>query len=84
MGWDSRLSRLQVAEILPWRELYRQEMNCQIVHDSLHGREGWTLPYSSNGWRGGGIWVDRGGRPVDGHADDLRVFVAERLSLAVL
>ena len=24
---------------------YRQEMNCQIVHDSLHTREGWTQPY---------------------------------------
>ena len=36
---------VEVREILPWRELYRQEMNCQIIHDSLHGREGWTLPY---------------------------------------
>jgi len=36
---------VQVADILPWRELYRQEMNCQIVHDSLHAREGWTEPY---------------------------------------
>src|SRR6267143_1721475 len=34
-----------VADILPWRDLYRQEMNCQIVHDSLHSREGWTQPY---------------------------------------
>ena len=34
-----------VQEILPWRDLYRQEMNCQIVHDSLHSREGWTQPY---------------------------------------
>jgi len=24
------------------RELYRREMNCQIVHDSWHGRKGWT------------------------------------------
>ncbi len=36
---------VEVKEILPWRELYRQEMNCQIVHDSLHAREGWTRPY---------------------------------------
>jgi len=36
---------VEVKEILPWRELYRQEMNCQIVHDSLHVREGWTVPY---------------------------------------
>jgi len=37
---------IAVDEILPWRELYRQEMNCQIIHDSLHRRDGWTLPYS--------------------------------------
>ncbi len=37
--------RVEVVGILPLRELYRQEMNCQITHDSLHGREGWTLPY---------------------------------------
>ncbi len=34
-----------VQEILPWRDLYRQEMNCQIIHDSLHSRKGWTEPY---------------------------------------
>jgi hypothetical protein len=36
---------VEVREILPWREVYRQEMKRQIIHDSLHGREGWTLPY---------------------------------------
>lgn len=34
-----------VSEILSWRDLYRKEMNCQIVHDSLHAREGWTRPW---------------------------------------
>jgi len=34
-----------VEDILPWRDLYRQEMNCQVVHDSLHSRKGWTCPY---------------------------------------
>ena len=34
-----------VDEILPWRDLYRQEMNCQIIHDSLHSRKGWTESY---------------------------------------
>jgi GNAT superfamily N-acetyltransferase len=29
---------------LSLRELYRQEMNCQIIHDSWHGR-GWTDSY---------------------------------------
>jgi RimJ/RimL family protein N-acetyltransferase len=33
------------SEIALWRDMYRQEMNCQIVHDSMHAREGWTQPY---------------------------------------
>jgi GNAT superfamily N-acetyltransferase len=37
-----------VEEILPWRELYRAEMKCQIVHDSLHNRKGWTQSYQLN------------------------------------
>jgi GNAT superfamily N-acetyltransferase len=31
--------------ILPLRVRYRSEMNCQIVHDSLHRRAGWTATY---------------------------------------
>ena len=27
------------------REQYRHEMNCQIVHDSIHRRAGWTRTY---------------------------------------
>lgn len=34
-----------VRQILPWRDMYRLEMACQIVHDSLHFREEWTVPY---------------------------------------
>jgi GNAT superfamily N-acetyltransferase len=30
------------ADVLPFRVRYRQEMNCQIVHDSIHRRAGWT------------------------------------------
>jgi GNAT superfamily N-acetyltransferase len=33
---------ITVAEIAPLRELYRAEMNCQIMFDSLHTRPGWT------------------------------------------
>ena len=33
------------AETLPLRARYREEMNCQIVHDSIHRRPGWTLTY---------------------------------------
>lgn len=32
-------------EIKDWRESYRREMNCQIIHDSIHGRPGWTQEY---------------------------------------
>jgi GNAT superfamily N-acetyltransferase len=31
--------------ILPLRTRFRQEMNCQIVHDSIHTRRGWTSSY---------------------------------------
>ncbi len=34
--------------ILPLRTRHRREMNCQIVHDSLHTRTGWTLTYALN------------------------------------
>ncbi len=32
------VSPVALDEIMPLRELYRREMNCQIVHDSLPGR----------------------------------------------
>jgi GNAT superfamily N-acetyltransferase len=31
-----------VTDILPWRPLYQEEMSCQIIHDSIHTRAGWT------------------------------------------
>lgn len=31
--------------IRSWRERYRREMNCQIIHDSIHMRRGWTQEY---------------------------------------
>lgn len=40
---SSKLASAQ--DLLPLRTLFRQEMNCQIVHDSIHRREGWTLSY---------------------------------------
>ena len=36
---------VSVEEIASWRDLHRQEMKCQIVHDSLHRRPGWTESY---------------------------------------
>ncbi len=40
-----------VEDVAPWRDLYRHEMNCQIIHDSIHRRPGWSLEYvlSANG-----------------------------------
>jgi hypothetical protein len=32
------VSPVPLEDVLPLRELYRHEMNCQIVHDSLPGR----------------------------------------------
>jgi hypothetical protein len=32
------VSPAPLGEALPLRELYRQEMNCEIIHDSLPGR----------------------------------------------
>lgn len=30
---------------LPFRTRYRREMNCQLVHDSIHERAGWSQTY---------------------------------------
>src|SRR5262245_62399820 len=32
-------------DVLPWRDIYRLEMGCQIIHDSIHSRPGWTNEY---------------------------------------
>lgn len=40
MIFTSRPGTLE--QIAPMRELFRSEMNCQIIHDSLHARPGWT------------------------------------------
>ena len=31
-----------LEDIVLWRDMYRLEMACQIVHDSIHERPGWT------------------------------------------
>ena len=36
---------VEVKDVSAWRDLYREEMNCQIVHDNMHARPGWTQPY---------------------------------------
>jgi GNAT superfamily N-acetyltransferase len=32
--------------VLPLRTRYRQEMNCQLVKDSIHTRAGWSMTYA--------------------------------------
>ena len=34
-----------LGSIRRWRDMYRLEMSCQIIHDSIHDREGWTQEY---------------------------------------
>jgi GNAT superfamily N-acetyltransferase len=38
-------SATQLASIQQLRDIYRHEMHCQIMFDSLHARPGWTTPY---------------------------------------
>ena len=35
----------ELGDIAPLRENYREEMNCQIIHDSIHRRPNWTREY---------------------------------------
>jgi hypothetical protein len=52
-----------LEEIAFCRDLYRQEMNCQIIHDSIHARLGWTVEY---GLTAGGALVGYGSIAVAG------------------
>lgn len=36
----------ELESILALRDMYRLEMSCQIIHDSIHSRPGWTQEYS--------------------------------------
>jgi GNAT superfamily N-acetyltransferase len=38
-------SPTEFTRIRWWRDMYRLEMSCQIIHDSLHDRDGWTQEY---------------------------------------
>jgi GNAT superfamily N-acetyltransferase len=42
---DAQAKLSASEDVLPLRTRYREEMNCQIVHDSIHRRKGWTLTY---------------------------------------
>jgi GNAT superfamily N-acetyltransferase len=65
---QARATLTSAPEVLPLRERHREEMNCQIVHDSIHRRPGWTLTYllEANGATAGfgsvaiaGPWKDK-------------------------
>lgn len=76
---EFRVSAVQVASILPMRELYRQEMHCQIVHDSLHGRDGWTESFliETDGEKAGYGSIAMGG-PWSGTRTIFEFYVAEQ------
>lgn len=39
------VERVDLEAIRPWRDRYRQEMNCQIIHEAIHARPGWTTEF---------------------------------------
>ena len=39
------VNRVELREIQSMRDIYRHEMNCQIMFDSIHARPGWTREY---------------------------------------
>jgi GNAT superfamily N-acetyltransferase len=51
---DLSAKQTTFEQIGSWRDLYRHEMNCQIIYDSIHSRPGWTLEY----------FLSAGGAPV--------------------
>jgi GNAT superfamily N-acetyltransferase len=42
---DISVSAVTLDDIRLWRDMYQLEMSCQIVHDSIHIRRGWTQEY---------------------------------------
>jgi len=44
-GMELSSKAASLRDVFPWRDLYRLEMGCQIIHDSIHSRTGWTQEY---------------------------------------
>ena len=42
---EVHVQNVQLEAIRAWRDPYRREMDCQIIHDSIHVRPGWTNEY---------------------------------------
>ncbi len=75
--------RAEFAEVRPWREQYRREMACQIVHDSLHERPGWVEWYLlSCGSAVAGYGAVVIGGPWAGQREAFEFFVASDLRAA--
>ncbi|CAN5648480.1 hypothetical protein BH23GEM9_BH23GEM9_32920 [soil metagenome] len=45
MGDSISVETTTLERIQPWRDMHRLEMSCQITHDSIHDRPGWTREY---------------------------------------
>jgi len=45
-GTELSAKAVNLGDVLPWRDMYRLEMGCQIIHDSIHSRPGWTQEYA--------------------------------------
>jgi GNAT superfamily N-acetyltransferase len=45
-GMQVHIALTVAPVVLPLRTRYRQEMNCQIVKDSIHTRAGWAMTYA--------------------------------------
>jgi GNAT superfamily N-acetyltransferase len=55
--------RVELRAIERMRDIYRHEMNCQVIFDSIHGRPGWSNEYLITG---GGCTVGYGSVAVAG------------------
>lgn len=42
---EVHVQSVQLEAIRAWRTPYRREMDCQIIHDAIHVRPGWTHEY---------------------------------------
>lgn len=62
-GMELSAEATDAGDVFPWRDMYRLEMNCQIIHDSIHSRPGWTQEYLLFI---GGVPVGYGSIAIDG------------------
>jgi GNAT superfamily N-acetyltransferase len=44
-GMELSAKAASLGDVLRWRDMYRLEMGCQIIHDSIHDRPGWAREY---------------------------------------